>query len=726
MSMTRRAFMKSASLGSAGLTVAGLSRSLPAANESEVKIKSDWLRRRARIYWYDQYALNEQDAAFAKYDPDRITEELVATGADIIVVYAANQFSIAYYPSKIWPQHPNLKGRDYVGDLIARLRDRGKKVVAYINWLESRHPEWNTLPLGTEGDPDHGEMPLVGWADPSNADKRVQRVPGGRWRHPCINSPRREQVKAVAREILERYNPDGFHLDMYHAQGALCVCRYCRPELERICGTSRITPQAVTAHWREYIDWKCRRSASLIAELTAMAHQHGAIACHNAGTPLHVPAIYGVGEEWMPHVDVYVSEIFSNLYVPSTTVRLQRALGLPSWELLTSAPPHFAHLSIPAAGWKMSAATCKANGGEVLGPCGVGAYPDTTTSKRLLETVKAGFDFFMQDADLAEGAVSVAKIGLVFSWATQKYFKNGAMNWAEEIGGWSRLMMEEHLPFDFVIAEKVGSAADLMRYDLILLPNTANVSDTFCSALTEYVRGGGRIVAAAETSLFNEKGHARPDFALKDLLSVSHKGSFEGNFAIERPREPEPAFGIFQQVATSAKIVARQIAVDPAGSVAGARDPLPMKPTEWPVVVLNSVGKGSTAYVAFDVGRMYSNHNLPHIASFMVDVIDSILPSRQIVVKAPRSIEVTVFRQEAKQRTIIHLADHTQSPNDMTRIAEIVPVHDIEVALDAPYPDPKVTGRGSQVSSTADGKRLKIRLSTVDAYAAIVIESNRG
>ena len=69
---------------------------------------------------YDQYALNEQAAAFAKYDPDRITAELVATGADTIVVYAANQFSIAYYPSKVWPQHPNLKGRDYVGDLFSR------------------------------------------------------------------------------------------------------------------------------------------------------------------------------------------------------------------------------------------------------------------------------------------------------------------------------------------------------------------------------------------------------------------------------------------------------------------------------------------------------------------------------------------------------------------------------------------------------------------------------
>src|SRR6185436_8685193 len=105
-----------------------------------------WTRKPGRIYFYDQYALNEQPSAFSKYDPDRITEELLATGADIIVIYCSNQFSISYYPSKILPQHPNLKGRDYVGDLFSRLRRHGKKLGAYINWMDSVDADWLTLP----------------------------------------------------------------------------------------------------------------------------------------------------------------------------------------------------------------------------------------------------------------------------------------------------------------------------------------------------------------------------------------------------------------------------------------------------------------------------------------------------------------------------------------------------------------------------------------------------
>jgi len=83
----------------------------------------------ARVYWYDQYVLNEQETAFRAYDPERITDELVATSADIIAIYAVNQYGIAYYPSGILPQHPNLRGRDYVGDLTTRLRAQGKKII---------------------------------------------------------------------------------------------------------------------------------------------------------------------------------------------------------------------------------------------------------------------------------------------------------------------------------------------------------------------------------------------------------------------------------------------------------------------------------------------------------------------------------------------------------------------------------------------------------------------
>jgi hypothetical protein len=62
----------------------------------------------------------------------------------------------------------------------------------------------------------------------------------------------------------------------------------------------------------------------------------------------------------------------------------------------------------------------------------------------------------------------------------------------------------------------------------------------------------------------------------------------------------------------------------------------------------------------------------------------------------------------------------------MTRITEIVPVHDIEEALRTPCPNPRVSCRGSQISSAIDGDRLRVNMPRLDSYAAIVIEPSAG
>jgi hypothetical protein len=676
------------------------------------------LNKCQRIYWYDQYALNDQDAAFAHYDPDRIAAELAGTGADIVAVYAANQFSVAYYPSKVWPMHPNLGNRDYFGEVSSRLKAQGQKVIAYINWLESRHPEWSMVPLG--GKPE-AEFPLASWADPNDPDRRVQQVPGGAWRTPCINSPRRAQVVAVAREIVERYHPDGFHLDMFF-NSSVCVCDYCRPMLEKICGAKTITEGAIEAHWREFIDWRSECSASLIGEVSAILREHGVFAAHNGQNPIWLSPIYGFDENWLPNLDLYVSEIFSDLNAAGLTMRWHQAIGKPSCELVTSTSPLHAHLSVPRTTWQASAASAKANGCNVLGPCGVGAYPDTTSSKRLLATVKEGLDFFMEDADLHEGAVPAAKVGLVFSWATRKYFRAGRMDWSQELDGWSRVLIEEHLPYELVVAEQVKSDADLSEYDLLILPNTAFVSNLFCSAVTGYAQAGGRVLATGETSLGDERGFPRDDFALGKLFGIARKGAVEGLFSMESEMEPEPASGVFQQVAASGQVLARRIATDPAGSVAGGVDPFAAETTEWPVAVSQAAGVGQGLYVAFGLGRYYATLGLQHAREKMAQYIDRLLPKRQVVVKAPRSLEVTVWRQETPERMIIHLANRTPLAHDMPRLQEISPLRDVEIEWESPYPSPKVTCRKAAATTTSEGTTVRIRIDKLDVYAAVVIE----
>jgi len=125
--------------------------------------------------------------------------------------------------------------------------------------------------------------------------------------------------------------------------------------------------------------------------------EHGVFAAHNGQKPALASPIYGFDEHLAsPSGPVTCRRIFYDLHASDLTMRWHRAIGKPSCELLTSSSPNQAHLSVPFTAWQVSAGQRQANGCDVLGPCCVGAYPDTTTRSAFWKTVRKGLDFFMK------------------------------------------------------------------------------------------------------------------------------------------------------------------------------------------------------------------------------------------------------------------------------------------------------------------------------------------
>lgn len=148
---------------------------------------------------------------------------------------------------------------------------------------------------------------------------------------------------------------------------------------------------------------------------------------------------------------------------------------------------------------------------------------------------------------------------------------------------------------------------------------------------------------------------------------------------------------------------------------------MPLRPTEWPAAVSHQHGRGASTYVAFDLGRLYASTGLQHLATYMSWLLDGLLPARQIQVRAPFSVEVTVWTQDSPKRHIIHVANRTHSPTDMSKVTELVPVHDVEITTQSPFARPKVECRGGSVQTRSAGGKLFIKLLKLEAYAAIVI-----
>src|SRR5204862_4970959 len=116
---------------------------------------------------------------------------------------------------------------------------------------------------------------------------------------------------------------------------------------------------------------------------------------------------------------------------------------------------------------------------------------------------------------------------LVMSDNTRNFYGRSAGQVEERylasVFGVFRAAVEEHLPVT-VINDWNLNAADLARYKVLILPNTACLDDAQAAAVEQYVRGGGGLVASLDTSLFDEYGNPRKDFALGSVLGVEYRG----------------------------------------------------------------------------------------------------------------------------------------------------------------------------------------------------------
>lgn len=699
---------------------------------------SNWYEKTGTIYWYDQYALNEAETAFSKYDPNRILRELLYVNADIYAIYAANQFNIAYYPSKFIPKHPNLGDHDYVGEIVSRLRKKGKKVVLYVNWLDSKHPEWNLIPLPEDNTIEsvQKDYPLVSWAEPSKEEWSVRKIPGGKWQNPCMNSPKRVLMKNIIKELAEKYEFDGFHLDMFF-HTCVCVCSYCKPFLKKIFGKEDITWDIIKKKWHDYIEWRFERSSSYIKEITEVlkSHNKNIISLHNAFSPLAMPAVSGLSEEWLPHLDVYLSECFdvfecqyADMNSASLQVKFHKAVKKPSWILLTSTPLKFGHSPISKAKFLMYAAAAKVNGCQIFGPCGVGARQDTTTDKRLLRIARDIFSFWNRDSGKSDNLKSAATTAVVYSFSTRAYYEPGIspVQYLGEFNGWCRMLIEKHVPFNIEIAEFLDDAT-AQKYDVLILPNTACIDYTFEQVVRKFVAKGGKIVATAQTSLYDNKGERKGNFGLSDVLGISCPIPYESNhFYMEDRVEPIICGGYAQCVKTKARVLTRLVRTDPSGSSSGDIDPLPLERTDWPLYTINIWDKGKAYYVAWEAGKFYMDHGYWQTAEWMSGVLNDVIENL-FTTNAPRTVEIMLWKDEQRNRFVFKFSNRTVPqaiPTRHTRsdIGEIIPLNNIKLVLKKRFKKIKAFSLETNVKVVENGDEINIFLERLGAYASVVVE----
>ncbi|MBO7147438.1 MAG: alpha-L-fucosidase [Lentisphaeria bacterium] len=158
--------------------------------------------------FYDNHTEQENPDVGKNFDVEHFVTEIEKCGVNYITFHARCNRGLAYYDTKIGTRHPALD-YDLFGQIAHACQKKNIALTAYLNGGISnvealQHPEWQTLYM-----PGHSPFGKI--------------VPNALTM--CYNTPYRDHLLSMIREITDNYPVAGFFIDCL--QPNPCICPTC-------------------------------------------------------------------------------------------------------------------------------------------------------------------------------------------------------------------------------------------------------------------------------------------------------------------------------------------------------------------------------------------------------------------------------------------------------------------------------------------------------------------
>lgn len=152
------------------------------------------------------------------------------------------------------------------------------------------------------------------------------------------------------------------------------------------------------------------------------------------------------------------------------------------------------------------------------------ATGSTCQNSRTPEIKRAYNDFIgRHQADLA-GPASMANVGVVVSLWSRAFHE---IPKGEHAAWWfGQMLLDTHVPFDFLLAERDLTPDVLRRYKTLVLPDVACLSDGQVASIASFIQEGGSVFATKDTGKYTEDFVARDTSVLVALGGPKEAGSF--------------------------------------------------------------------------------------------------------------------------------------------------------------------------------------------------------
>jgi hypothetical protein len=750
---SRRSFLKKA--GAAGAALAGAANAVargagasgkPADPPARPTLAAGrpWYRRALR---WGQTNITERDPA--RYDLGWWRRYWRRTRVQGVIINAGG--IVAYYPSRfaLHRRAQFLGDRDLFGELARAAREDGLAVLARMDSnrahddLYQAHRDW--FAVDAEGKPHKAGDQFVS----------------------CVNSPYYEEwIPGILREIVERYQPEGFTDNSWSGLGrnTICYCDYCRKQFRARSG-GELPPRKNWDDpvWREWVRWNYARRVEIWELNNRITRAAGGPDCLWIG--MNSGSVSGQGASFRDLKEICArSEIIlldhqargdaTGFQQNGETGKLVH--GLLGWDklmpesmaLYQAGRPTFRLSAKPAAEARMWMLEGFAGGIQPWWHH-VGAYQE---DRRAYHTVEPVMRWHKANEEFLVDRRPIASVGVVWSQQnTDFYGRDDADLLVEQPWrGMTQALIRGRIPYLPVHADHIERNATADELTLLILPNLAAMTDAQAAAVRRFVERGGSLIGTGESSVCNEWGEPRPDFALADLFGAHSAGGHPDSLdAVKRRRAAEtahtylrlhpelrarvdgPRTGDEPQPAGQRHPVLRgldETDILPFGGVleplrvesdaavlATFIPPFPIYPPEtaWmretrttiPALITRELKNGArVVFLPADLDRRFARDNLPDQGDLLENVVR--WAARETIplgVAGAGFVDCHLFRQ--RDRVILHLVNLTSSGAWRAPVHELIPVGPLRVRLELP-----AGVRGKQVRLLVSDRRHAVKV----------------
>lgn len=315
----------------------------------------------------------------------------------------------------------------------------------------------------------------------------------------------------------------------------------------------------------------------------------------------------------------------------------------------------------------------------------------------------------------------VATVGVVWSQENTDFY--GRDNAAQLVDlpwrGVIESLIQARIPYIPVHADHIDRDAAMLS--ALILPNFGAMTDTQAASIKRFVSNGGGLIATGESSLYDEFGNARSDYALSDLFGahVPEKHRQSPNFstahtylrlspelrrqvdgphmanepAVTGSRHPVlkgfdetdilPYGGQLEAMRTDPGVEVLMTFIPSFPSYPPETAWMRQPKTDIPGLILNSKHKGRVAFVPADIDRRFGQYNMPDHGQLLANLVNwAAKDNIPLKVEGKGTVDCQLYQQPG--RMIIHLVNLTNSATWRAPIHDLIHVGPFKVQVKLP------------------------------------------